>query len=197
MFNRKSITMNLRVLPRLLLMFGIILIGIACNFLSQIPYSPTKRSFTDPCATKPDLGLNLEAAASAITVTSTKNNSPPNFGTLGIEGARRLADEIRPTDTFCSLTVSPSTQAVLEQADQLIKDGKAKEAQTLLENWLAEQEKPENGNALHLAAEGITDSDRQILRDVFRAAEKVYDTGGNPQPFVDYATEIFRSMATQ
>lgn len=174
---------------------GMTLAGIACNFLSQSPLSTLGSSYTDPCSIKPDLGLNLEAAASALTMTS--KDGAPTFEPLGIDGAQRLADEIIPDDTLCSLTVSTTTQTVLDHADQLLRDGKTEEAQTLLEDWLADQKKPNSGGALYMVAQGTVDSDRQIIHDILRAAGEVASVGGDPQPFLDYAIELFRLMAVR
>ncbi len=175
---------------------GAFLVGVTCNFFSQVSTPPAKTPFTNPCLAQPDLGFNIEAA-SVNAAVSTDANGSLIFAALGIERAQKLADELRPVDTFCNLAVSPATQTILNQADLLIQDGKSEEAQTLLVNWLTTQRKPESNGNLYMIAQGIPNPDRQMLRDILQVAEKVELTGGDVQPFLDYAVEVFRSMAAQ
>ncbi len=165
-------------------------------------------SLMDLCTTPPPQWLDIASAASAPTMPTFTVGTPPALGVLGQEGAVSMADAIRPTDGFCSLQVSESFQAVINEAIKLVNEGKKAEARQLLQSLLSQVTRtgsfkagagPSQTGVLYtsLVEEKPRSSmgDRQSVRDLINAAEADIAAGGDGQAYKDAASDAFNDLA--
>lgn len=162
----------------------------------------------DICSMPPPQWLDIASAASAPAMTVIEVATPPTLGNLGQESAVSLAEDIRPKDGFCSLQVSESFRLVINQALELVRQGKKAEARRLLETLMSQVTRM----SADLASAGsfqtkviyasLTEfklssslGDRQRIRDLINAGEADIAAGGDGQAYKNAASDAFTNLA--
>ncbi len=185
-----SLRINFRLCSALLLLgFSM----AACNFQQGTPnVLQESAQGWDPCASMPDLGFDLEGAASAPALISSEDS--PTLGALGQEGAQALADQIQPQDTFCDAPLPAVFQPILENAKRLADQGDKAGARMLLDSLLELGSRPGGGYLLSVRLQTPGQS-RSFIKGFLTAAGIDQSLGGDGQDFIDRANSTFSEMA--
>jgi len=183
----------------LLFSLVIILSLLACQTISNLPIPgghPTSGASgaSGICAKQPDLGFDFELASTAPTCAADCTEVGPE---LGPKGAEALAAELTPTDDFCSLDVSPETQAVIDQAADLESQGRTDEALALLASRVQELSGRSAIGKAAAAPSQLSPGGRQAARDILAMGEQTGMWGGDDEPFINAAQSAFRDYALQ
>jgi hypothetical protein len=146
------------------------------------------------CQGEHDLGLDYAATASKPVLIEEEGGLA--LGELGMEGAYQLEDDLLQLETFCSLAVSQTTQAVLDRVQDLVEEGNSQGAHDLLDDLLASltAAAPSGGRlAMRLQQDA-----RQQMIDFLAAAQLESQLGlGDGEGFFNAARAAFQDMAGQ
>ncbi|MGD8553709.1 MAG: hypothetical protein PVG02_08610 [Anaerolineales bacterium] len=146
------------------------------------------------CSQEMDLGLNLEAAAQAPAFLEGRSE----FGTVGIERANELADEITSSSTFCELELPQDFYEELQKAEQLANEGNEEEARLKLQAIEAEYITSKIKNIKGLAKPVPNQFGRTNVLILLTLSEYSMRMGlSDGQAYLDSAKDAFRAMAEQ
>lgn len=170
---------------------------VACSAAPTSATPPTSQvPYQNPCNSPPGLVFNLEAAAQFPFRVNTPDNQPPSLSPGGMQAAQELAEALQPSLTLCNYAISPNTQTVIQQADELAKAGKKDQALDMLRQRLQEISETVSHGRLALARLKTRDW-REAVRDILGMAEAVYYLGGDFQLYHDAANQMLRTHAAQ
>jgi|GEM_PF-4953539 len=163
----------------------------SCNSRAEVPY----QEYTSICDTKPELELDYITASQSLSSVDQFNGFA--LHELGMDGANELAAELFTGETFCTIGISPATQAVLDEVIQLASENKQDKARELLNQLMINLELSSESLA-KMAKPALNEGNRQTIADYIGAAEAEIISGlGDGQDFMNAAQEKFNQFADQ
>lgn len=160
------------------------------------PPATPRAAYEGPCTGGQSLAFNIDKAAESSFGVTFSDEAPAKLTGLGMETAQKMADELQPGGTICSLSVSAATQAIIAEANRQAESGKRAEALKLLSQHL--RRLTATAGAVHLVKLSAQDQNwRQDARDILGMGEVAYDLGGDPTPFHDAAQSLVSQHGQQ